>query len=158
MIGLEIGRILHILGVVVWIGGVAMVTTIILPAIKKFKSIEEGIEFFEKVEHKFQIQARVTTMVTGLSGFYMISKLKAWSWFLDASYWWLWAMVIVWLIFTVMLFIVEPFILKNKLIEKAKTDPEGAFRKMQTMHTHLLWISLLTIIGAVAGSHGWLFF
>ena len=158
MIGLEIGRILHILGVVFWIGGVAMVTTIILPAIKKFKSIEEGIEFFEKVEHKFQIQARVTTMVTGLSGFYMISKLKAWSWFLDASYWWLWAMVIVWLIFTVMLFIVEPFILKNKLIEKAKTDPEGAFRKMQTMHTHLLWISLLTIIGAVAGSHGWLFF
>jgi uncharacterized membrane protein len=85
MIGLEIGRILHILGVVFWIGGVAMVTTIILPAVKKFKSLEEGIEFFEKVERKFQIQARVTTLITGLSGFYMISKLKAWSWFLDSS-------------------------------------------------------------------------
>jgi len=35
MIGLEIGRIIHILGVVFWIGGVAMITTIILPAIKK---------------------------------------------------------------------------------------------------------------------------
>jgi uncharacterized membrane protein len=158
MIGLEIGRILHILGVVFWIGGVAMVTTIILPAIKKFKSLEEGIEFFEKVERRFQIQARVTTLVTGLSGFYMISKLKAWSWFLDASYWWLWAMVIVWLIFTVMLFIIEPFVIKNKLIEKAKIDPEGAFKKIQTMHAHLFWISLLTIIGAVAGAHGWLFF
>ena len=52
-----------------------MVTTIILPAIKKFKSPEEAVEFFEKVERRFQIQARVTTMVTGLSGFYMISKL-----------------------------------------------------------------------------------
>jgi len=158
MIGLEIGRIIHILGVVFWIGGVAMITTIILPAIKKFKSAEERVEFFEKVQRRFQIQARVTTMVTGLSGFYMISKLHAWSWFLDTSYWWMWAMVIVWLIFTVMLFIIEPFILKNKLIEKAKTDPEGAFKKVQTMYAHLLWISLLTIIGAVAGAHGWLFF
>ncbi len=158
MIGLEIGRIIHILGVVFWIGGVAMVTTIILPSIKKLKSLEEGIEFFGKIEHKFQIQARITTLVTGLSGFYMISKLNAWSWFLDASYWWLWAMVIVWTIFTLMLFVFEPFIIKNKLIEKAKTDPEGAFKKIQTMHTHLLWISLLTIIGAVAGAHGWLFF
>ena len=35
MIGLEIGRVLHILGVVFWIGGVAFVATILLPAIKK---------------------------------------------------------------------------------------------------------------------------
>ncbi len=158
MIGLEIGRIIHILGVVFWIGGVAMVTTIILPAIKKFKSPEDRVEFFEKVERRFQIQARITTMATGLSGFYMISKLHAWNRFLDSSYWWMWAMVIVWLIFTLMLFVFEPFILKNKMIEKAKTDPEGAFKKIQTMHAHLLWISLLTIIAAVAGSHGCLFF
>ena len=67
-------------------------------------------------------------------------------------------MVIVWLIFTLMLFVIEPFFLKEKLIERAKTDPEGAFKKIQKMHAHLLWISLLTIIGAVAGGHGWLFF
>ena len=44
------------------------------------------------------------------------------------------------------------------MLEKIKTDPEGAFKKIQKMHYHLLWLSLLTIIGAVAGSHGWLFF
>jgi len=158
MIGLEIGRVLHILGVVFWIGGVAFVTTIILPAIKKFKSAEEAIEFFEKVEHKFAIQVKIASLITGLSGFYMISNLKIWGWFLDPSYWWMWAMVIVWLIFTLMLFVIEPFILKNKLIERAKTDPKSTFKKIQKMHLHLLWISLLTIIGAVAGSHGWLFF
>ena len=112
MIGLEIGRVLHILGVVFWIGGVAFVATILLPAIRKFKSAEEGIEFFEKVERKFQLQAKITSLVTGLSGFYMISKLKAWGWFLDASFWWMWAMVILWLIFTLLLFVIEPLFLQ----------------------------------------------
>ena len=158
MIGLEIGRILHMLGVVFWIGGVAFVTTIILPIIKKFKSAKEAIEFFEKVEHRFAIQVKIASLITGLSGFYMISKLHAWERFLYLSYWWMWAMVIVWLIFTLMLFVIEPFILKNKLIERAKTDPDSTFKKIQKMHLHLLWISLLTIIGALAGSHGWLFF
>lgn len=158
MIGLEVGRILHVLSVIIWIGGVAFVTTIIIPAIKKFKSAEEGIEFFEKVESKFALQAKITSLITGLSGFYMISKLHAWSWFLNPSYWWLWAMVIVWLIFTLMLFILEPLVLKKRMMELAKKDPQKAFKKMQKMHLHLLWLSLLTIIGAVAGSHGWLFF
>jgi len=158
MDGFIIGKIIHILGVVFWIGGVAMVTTVILPAVKKFKSVDERVEFFEKVESRFALQAKFTTIVTGLSGFYMISKLNAWYRFLDASYWWMWSMVIVWLIFTLMLFVIEPLILKERLIERAKTDPEGTFKKIQKMHTHLLWISLLTIIGAVAGGHGWLFF
>ncbi|RKY91457.1 MAG: hypothetical protein DRQ13_11405 [Ignavibacteriae bacterium] len=158
MIGLEIGRILHMLGVVFWIGGVAFVTTIILPTIKKFKSAEEAIEFFEKVEHRFAIQVKIASLITGLSGFYMISKLKIWDWFLDPSYWWMWAMATVWLIFTLMLFVIEPLVLKKRWREKAKTDPEGVFKQMQKMHLHLLWLSLLTIISAVAGSHGWLFF
>jgi len=158
MIGLEIGRVLHLLGVVFWIGGLAFVTTIILPAIKKLKSAEEAIEFFEKVEHRFALQVKIASLITGLSGFYMISKLHAWERFLYLSYWWMWAMVIVWLIFTLLLFVIEPRVLKKRWMEKAKTDPEGVFKKMQKMHAHLLWISLLTIIGAVAGSHHWLFF
>jgi uncharacterized membrane protein len=153
-----IAKIIHILGVVFWIGGVAMVTTVILPAVKKFKSAEERVDFFEKVESRFALQARITTLLTGLSGIYMIEKLDAWWRFLSVSYWWMWAMVIVWLIFTLMLFVLEPFVIKDKLIERAKTDPEGTFKKIRTMHAHLLWISILTIIGAVAGGHGWLFF
>ncbi len=77
MIGLEIGKILHILSVVIWIGGLAMVTTVILPAVKKFKTAEERIEFFKMVESKFSVIAKIASLVTRLSGFYMISKLKA---------------------------------------------------------------------------------
>ena len=158
MIGLNIGRIIHILGVVFWIGGLAMVTTVIIPSVKKFKSAEEQIAFFEMIESKFSPIAKIASLLTGLSGFYMISKLKAWSWFLDASYWWMHLMVIVWLIFTLLIFVFEPLFLKRRFIEKAKEDPAVTLNKIQKTHSHLLWLSILTIIGAVAGSHGWLFF
>jgi uncharacterized membrane protein len=35
---LTFARVLHILAVVLWIGGVAMVTTVIIPAVKRMKS------------------------------------------------------------------------------------------------------------------------
>lgn len=40
-----LARVLHVLGVVLWIGGVAMVTTVLLPSVRQFKSEHEQIEF-----------------------------------------------------------------------------------------------------------------
>ena len=67
-------------------------------------------------------------------------------------------MVIIWLIFTLMIFILEPMMLKKRMKEKAKEDPEATLNKIQKTNSDILWLSILTIIGAVAGSHGWLFF
>ena len=44
-----LARVLHVLSIVFWIGGVAMVTTVLLPAVKKMKSPEERVSFFEKI-------------------------------------------------------------------------------------------------------------
>ncbi len=38
MYDLAIARILHILGVVLWIGGVAFVTTVLLPTVKQLRA------------------------------------------------------------------------------------------------------------------------
>ena len=65
MDGAIIARVLHVLGVVLWIGGVAMVTTVLLPATKRIKTPAERVMFFEAVERGFARQARVTTLVTG---------------------------------------------------------------------------------------------
>lgn len=158
MYDIAIARILHILSIVLWIGGVAFVTLTVLPAVKRFKSKEERIDFFERVEHRFAKQSRITTLLAGLTGIYLVFKLNAWDRFLDASFWWMHTMVLVWLIFTLLLFILEPFLLHKKMREKAKNNPEQTFRNMYRMHIILLLLSLITIIGAVAGSHGWLFF
>jgi len=158
MYDIAIARILHILGVVLWIGGVAFVTTALLPAVKEFKNKVDRIDFFEKVENRFAKQAKLTTVLVGLTGFHMVARLNAWERFLDMSFWWMHLMVLIWLIFTILLFILEPLILHKLIREKAERDPEGTFNSIFKMHIILLCLSILTLLGAAAGSHGWLFF
>lgn len=153
-----LARVLHILGVVLWIGGVAMVTTVLLPSIKKLKSPEERVKFFETIESNFATQAKFTTLLTGITGFYMIYVLKAWGRYLMLQYWWIHAMTIVWLIFTLMLFILEPLFLHKWFIKKATEEPEKTFNLVYRLHIFLLTISIITIIGSAAGAHGWFFF
>jgi uncharacterized membrane protein len=158
MDGITIARGLHVLGVVLWIGGVGFVTTVLLPAVRRFKTPAERVAFFDAIERRFAWQARATTLLVGATGFYMMARLDLWSRFHFVAYWWMYAMVAVWLLFTVMLFIAEPLILHRKFHERARSDPEGAFAFIERMHQALLAVSLITVFGAVAGSHGLLLF
>jgi len=151
-----VARVLHVLGVVLWIGGVAMVTTVLLPAARRLKSPQERVEFFERIEAGFARQARWTTLVTGLSGFYLVYVLDAWTRFTQPGYWWMHAMLLVWAVFTLMLFVLEPLWLHRWFRDRAQRDPEKTFALIQRLHWFLLGVSLVTIAGAVAGSHGWL--
>ena len=152
-----LARVIHVLAVVLWIGGVAMVTTVIIPAVKRMKSKENKVDTFEIIEGRFSLQAKITTVITAITGFYMINELDAWDRYLDPKYWWVTAMTIVWLLFTIVLFILEPFVL-NKLYKKyAAQDADKTFAFIQKFHWVLLTLSLITIVGAVAGSHGMFF-
>ena len=152
---LTLARVLHVLAVVLWIGGVAMVTTVIIPAIKRLKSKEDRIKTFEAIEGRFSLQAKITVTVTGITGFYMLYLLDGWHRYLDITYWWVHAMTIVWFIFTIVLFILEPYVLHRLFKKYAENNPEKTFGFVQRAHWILLVLSLITIIGAVAGSHGW---
>jgi uncharacterized membrane protein len=152
-----VARVLHVLGVVLWIGGVAFVTMVLLPAVRRMREPAERVAFFESVETGFARQARATTLLTGLSGFYLIHKLGAWERFADAHYWWMHAMVLVWAVFTLMLFVLEPLWLHRWFRQRAQRDPEGTFTLIVRLHWILLGVSLVTIAGAAAGSHGWSF-
>lgn len=152
-----IARIIHVVAVILWIGGVAMVTTVIIPAVKKLKSKEEQIKTFEQIEGRFALQAKITTLLTGLSGFYMLYVLDAWNRYLDIKYWWIHAMTLVWIIFTIVLYILEPLVLHKLFKRYAEKNPAKTFAFMHRFHWILLILSIITTIGAVAGSHG-LFF
>jgi uncharacterized membrane protein len=145
---------LHVLAVVLWIGGVAMVTTVLLPAVRRLESAADGAAFFTRIERRFAWQARGTTLLAGASGFYMVDRLGLWSAFGSAAYWWLDAMVLVWLLFTVMLFLAEPLFLDRWLARRAERAPESTLALIARLHWVLLLLSLVTVLGAVAGSHG----
>lgn len=150
-------RVLHVLGVVLWVGGVAMVTSILLPALARMQSPAEAMEFFVRFRQRFAAQVRYITLIVGLSGFYMVYALDAWQRFTQWQYWWMHTMVLIWLLFSVMLFVMEP-----RGRHQQATTPEQTivsaetFVRIQRKHMFLLILSLITIAGAVAGSHGWL--
>ncbi len=142
----------HVLGVVLWIGGVGLVTTVLLPAARAAEAAAPatGAAWFEAVERRFARQARWTVAITGLSGLFMLDRLGLWSAWRSASMWWIGAMLGVWLIFALMLFIVEPFALRRQRVG----SDAGRLRAMQIVHAILLALSVVTVVGAVLGSHG----
>lgn len=151
-----LARVLHVLGVVLWIGGVAFVTTVVLPAVRRMGRAEERLQLFDRIERRFAAQARLSTLVTGASGLWMTATLHGWDRFATPAYWWMDAMVLVWLVFTLMLFVLEPLLLHRWFERRSARDPAGTFRLVERLHRVLLAISLITVAGAVAGSHGWL--
>ncbi len=155
---LTFARIIHIIAIVIWIGGVYMVTTVIIPAVKKMNSKENKIAVFEKIEGRFSNHAKVATVLTAISGFYMVYKLDAWDRFESIRFWWMHAMVLIWFIFSLILFFLEPFLLHKVFKKFADKNPEKTFNILHRAHWVLLLLSIITIIGAVAGSHGWYFF
>ena len=85
-----IARALHILGIVLWIGGVAFVTTVLIPAIRHNQSPDNQLSLFELLEGKFSFQAKLSTLLTGISGFYMLHFMDAWG----AIVWWVYLSLI----------------------------------------------------------------
>ncbi len=152
-----LARVIHVICVILWIGGVSMVTTVIIPAVKGMKSKEDQIKTFEQIEGRFAIQAKITTVLTGLSGFYMLYVLDGWDRYFDYQYWWIHTMTLVWILFTLVLYVLEPFILHKLFKKYAEENPSKTFSFIHKVHWFLLILSLITTAGAVAGSHGWFF-
>lgn len=151
---LTIVRTLHVLAVVHWIGGVSMVTLVLLPGLIRAVPAAERLALFELIEGRFAFQARISTLIAGASGFWMTHRLAAWDRFLDPRFWWMHAMVAIWAIFTAVLFIAEPLFLHRWFHARASRDPERTFRLVLRLHFVLLALSFVTVAGAVLGAHG----
>lgn len=151
---LTLARALHVLAVVHWIGGVAMVTLVLLPGLIRAVPGPERLRLFELIEGRFGAQAKLSTLLAGASGLWMTWDLDAWGRFVDPASWWMAAMLAVWALFTVVLFIAEPLVLHRWFHARSLHDPEGTFRLVLRFHRVLLAVSLVTVAGAVLGAHG----
>lgn len=151
---LAIARALHVLAVVVWIGGVSMVTTVVLPAIRCGELGADRTHAFAAIERRFIVYARSAVLLVGATGLYMAVRLDLWTRFRSAEFWWMHAMAAVWLLFALVLFVIEPLGLRRRVLTEGGGSPESTLRRLQRIHLALLVLAILTILGAVAGSHG----
>jgi uncharacterized membrane protein len=135
-----------------------MVTTVALPAVRRGDLGENPLRAFQAIEQRFVWQARAAVVVVGLTGFYMAWRLDLWDRFHMAEFWWMHAMICVWLLYALLLFVAEPFILHRHFDRWAIAQPKVAFAWLHRAHRVLLLLSIVTIVGAVAGSQGWSMF
>ena len=150
---LTVARAVHVVAIVHWIGGLLFVTLVILPSLLETEA-RQRLTLFDALERRFATQARVSTLLVGLSGFYMLYSYEVWRRIADPRYWWLDAMIGLWTIFSIMLFVAEPLFLHAWFDARARRDPDGAFRVALRGHRVLSLIAVVTVLGAVGGAHG----
>lgn len=149
-----LARALHVLAVVHWIGGVSFVTLVVLPLARATGA--GGVALFERVERRFSAQVRLSIPLAGLTGFWMTWRLDLWDRFASLSFWWMSAMVALWLVFMAAVFVVEP-LLKRRFEAAAQAAPDVVLGRALRIHLVLLGLAAVTVLGATAGAHG-LFF
>lgn len=149
---ITIARALHVLAVLMWIGGVGFVTCVVMPSIRGLHPPDERLAAFHRIEGRFAPQARLWVLLAGASGFWMVYRAQMWDRFADSRFWWMHAMVGLWAIFAAMLFVIEPLFLHRRM-ERSAT-PATDFARMERMHRLLLALAIVTLLGAMAGSHG----
>ena len=150
---LTVARAVHVVAIVHWIGGLLFVTLVILPSLLETEA-PRRLTLFDALERRFATQAWVSTLLVGLSGFYMLYSYEHWDRIADPRFWWLDAMIGLWAIFTIMLFVGEPLFLHAWFDARARRDPDGAFRVVLRGHRVLSLVAIVTVLGAVGGAHG----
>lgn len=147
MLKFDILLAIHVLGVVWWVGGVAMVTATLLPMFNRLPA-PERIQWIRQLEHRFANQARAAVVLVGITGFWMLALTGGFARLRFAYGWWIDLMLLVWVLFTLMLFVAEPLGLPAKagLIHRP--------RAFLILHAVLLALALLAIACGVIGARG----
>lgn len=146
-------RAIHELSVVLWVGGVGFVTTVLMPVIRRTRPPQERLATFQPIGTFFAWQARINVVLAGLSGFYLTYRFGSWDRFGSGQYWWMDAMLGLWLLFVVKLSNVEILLLGPR--RTTLEDPNGrTFAKIQRIHEFLFILSLIVVFVSAAGAHG----
>jgi len=154
---LTLARAIHVAAIVHWIGGVSFVTLVLLPGVRRLAQPEDRARLFEQVEGAFSWQAKISVTLAGVAGFWMTHRMDAWYRFLDPGFWWMHAMVAIWLVFTLVLFVFEPLFLHRWFAERSAHAPEETMALVWRGHLVLMTLSLVTVIASVLGAHGALY-
>lgn len=146
---IHLARAAHVLGVVWWIGGVAMVTATLLPLlVRRDLSEPERLAVFRQIRRRFAWQARGAVLLVGATGAYLLARLGGLARLDSPAGWWIDLMILTWGLFFMMLFVLEPLgvLQKAGLMQKP--------RAFLGLHIALLGLGLAAIAAAVVGAHG----
>jgi hypothetical protein len=141
-----IALIIHLLSIVVWIGGVAFVTMVTFPMILREEKSLEQVMMFQGVEHRFAKIAKLMVILAGLSGLYLLYAKG-----LSPG---VWIMIIVWTFYAALLFGLEKMIFKKIFSKPSDTlDTRKVFNILQGFHWVVLTLSAFAIAAGIWTGH-----
>ncbi len=137
---------IHILSIVIWIGGVAFVTLVTFPMIRRMDKSLEMVMMFQGTEHRFGKIAKVMVILAGLSGLYLIYE--------KGTSFGVWLMIVIWSFYAALLFGLEKMIFKKLFGQPSNVmDTKKVFNILQTFHWIVLGLSFLAIIAGIYAGH-----
>ena len=152
-------HIIHLLTVIIWIGGLSFITIIVIPMLISWDDPLQKVLTFQRIEHRFAPVARIYNIITGVTGFVMLYLTGWYKLYHTAKGLPLLIMTIIWLVWFVMLFGLEPLIVKKMLDRMIKSgvkmEIEAVFSRMNKMHWVLLLLSLVASTAGIIFAHGY---
>jgi hypothetical protein len=145
--GYVIALVIHVVSIIIWIGGVAFVTMITFPMIQRVDKSLEQVLMFQGVEHRFSKIAKVMVILAGLSGLYLIYEKG-----LSPG---VWIMIFIWAFYASLLFGLEKIIFKKLFTPPSgeQLDTKKVFNMLQGFHWFILTLSFLAIIAGIYTGH-----
>lgn len=151
-------HIIHVITVILWIGALSFITYLILPLAIKTPDALQKVLLFQRIEHRFAKIARVFNIVTGVSGFIMTFMMGWQSTLFTRAGIPLTAMTVIWVFWFVMLFGLEPLVIKKMLEGMAKSGDKSSidaiFLRLNRMHWLMVVASFVAVTAGVFVAHG----
>jgi uncharacterized membrane protein len=137
----------HVVSVVIWIGGVAFVTMVTFPMILRASNSLEQVLMFQGVEHRFSKIAKIMVILTGLSGLFLINEKG-----LSLG---VWIMIALWALYASLLFFLEKMIFKKLFAQPSvkQLDTKQVFFRLQGFHWFVLSLSFFAIAAGIWTAH-----
>ncbi len=149
---LTILLIIHVICVIVWIGGVAFVTTVIFPMMYRTEGSLEKALLFQGVEHRFAGMVKWLIAAVGATGFWMLSAKYGITILFDPRGIGIVIMLFAWALYTTIL-LSERKIFGRLFADPEKIDMNKALRMINVMHWFLLMVSFSAVAAGVWFGH-----
>lgn len=144
--------IIHVIGVIIWIGGVAFVTTVIFPMMYRTEGSLEKALLFQRVEHRFAGMVRWLIVMVGATGFWILADQYGFGILFQARGLGILIMIVAWSFYAGVL-LSERKIFARIFADPERIDMDRALKIINAMHWFLLTISFTAVAAGVWFGH-----
>ncbi len=150
---LTILLIIHVICVIVWIGGVTFVTTVVFPMMYRTEGSLEKALLFQGVEHRFAAIVKWMIGITGVTGLWILYAKYGFGILSQARGIGVVIMIFAWAFYTTVL-LSERKIFAKIFADPEKIDMNKALKMIHVMHWFLLTVSYSAVAAGVWFGHG----